>query len=76
MDDLQQLQQEIYRRKIEHARKFTGEQRLLAALQNSEAMISLMRDSVRHQHPTAAEDEVLEILTGRINRVRDRSSQP
>jgi hypothetical protein len=72
----QALIDEIYRRKVIRARQLTPAQRLLASLEHSDAMVEWMRAGIRHQHPSASEHEVSQILIERINRVRARSRRP
>jgi hypothetical protein len=66
----QALFDEIYRRKLEHSRRFTPEQRFLASLELSDAMAEIMRDGVRNQFPDASEQEVDRRLMERVQRVR------
>lgn len=66
----QQFLDELYRQKVRQARSMTPEQRVLEGLRHSEASLQAMADSVRHQFPSAGEDEVQQILRKRIEKLR------
>jgi len=68
--DQQQLFDELYRQKVRQARGMTPEQRVLEGLRHSEASLQAMAESVRHQFPSAGEEEVQQILRKRIEKLR------
>jgi hypothetical protein len=66
----QPLFDEIYRRKLEHARRFTPEQRFLASLELSDAMAAILRDGVKSQFPSATAEEIDRRMQERVARAR------
>ncbi len=70
MPPSREMLDEIFRQKVEQARRMTPEQRLLEGLRQSDVAARVMADGVRQQFPNAGEDEVQRILRERVDRLR------
>lgn len=60
----------LFRARIEHARRMSPEQRFVESLRHSDAVVRVMKAGVQSEFPSASEDEVLRILSARLERVR------
>jgi hypothetical protein len=61
---------EIFRRKVDQARKMTPEERLLSGLRQSDLAVRVMTDGIRQQFPEASDDQVQRILRERVDLLR------
>ena len=70
MEPSQQLIDELYRERIERARRIPPAQRVVEGLRHSVIAVEVMRDGIREQCPDADEKKINDILIRRVNRLR------
>lgn len=66
MEPTKELIDDIYRERIERARRTPAEEKLLDGPRLFDRVCRLMKDGIRMQHPGATEDEVREMLLKRL----------
>ena len=69
-DEIQQLADDIYRRKVLRARQLSVGERIDTAIELFEGAVGLMKDGIRAQFPGFTEDEVDATVKKRLNRIR------
>ena len=72
MQPTKELIDELYRERVETARRMSPADKLLAGLQLFDLTSRLMADGVRSQFPDADEDRVRRIVRDRLALVRRR----
>ena len=70
MNPDQQLADDLYRERVERARRMSPEEKLFAGPRLFEQSCRIMRDGIRHQFPNADPARVDEILRERLAVVR------
>lgn len=65
-----QLADDLFRERVERARKMAPEEKLLAGPRLFDQACRIMRDGIRHQFPDADEARVTEILFERLALIR------
>ena len=55
---------------VDRAREMTGDQRIREGLALWDRSFKLMKDGIRHQHPSASPEEQRRILRRRLARIR------
>lgn len=69
-DQIKDLIDPIYRDKVLAARKMSVGERLATGIELFEAALGMMRDSIRAQFPDLDPDEVEEVLSQRLKRLK------
>ena len=65
-----QLADDLYRERVERARRMSPEEKLYGGPRLFEQSCRIMRDGIRHQFPEADESRVTEILRERLALIR------
>jgi hypothetical protein len=69
-ENIQELADSIYARKVRRARAMTVGERIDTGIELFEGSLGMMRDGIRHQFPEADENEVETILQRRLARLK------
>ena len=69
-NEIQQLADDIYRRKVKRARQLTVGERIDTAIELFEGAVGLMKDGIRAQFPEFTEEQVEITVKKRLNRIR------
>jgi hypothetical protein len=75
MEPTPELVRAIHRERLERALRMTPEERLLAGSELFEEACAVTLAGIRWQHPGVSEDEALEILRQRLERVQRREDR-
>jgi hypothetical protein len=67
---------DVFRAKVEQARRMTPEEKLLAGPRLFDRMCRVMRDGIRFQFPDASPEEVERILRERLEIARRLENRP
>jgi hypothetical protein len=67
---------EIFRQKIEQARRMTPEERVVRGLRHSDDMVEVMANMLRGQMPNAGDQEIRRVLRERIDKLRRLKGKP
>ncbi len=70
-----QLIDDLYRERVERAKRMSPEEKLLAGPRLFDQACRIMRDGIRHQFPDADSARVEEILMERLSLVRRLESR-
>lgn len=76
MEPTKELIDELYRERVEAARRMSPEDKLLAGARLFDLTSKIMADGVRGQFPDADEHRVQEILRQRLDLIRQRENNP
>lgn len=74
MEPTKELIDELYRERVEAARRMSPEDKLLAGARLFDLTSKIMADGVRGQFPDADEHRVQEILRRRLDLIRRREN--
>jgi hypothetical protein len=66
MEPTKELIDDIFRERVQRARRMTSEQKFLAGAELFEEACQITMAGIRHQHPEADEQRVREILAERL----------
>ncbi len=76
MEPTKELIDELYRERVEAARRMSPEDKLLAGARLFDLTSKIMADGVRGQFSDADEHRVQEILRQRLDLIRQRENNP
>jgi hypothetical protein len=76
METERELADQLYRERVERARRMTPEEKLQAGPRLFEQACQVMQDGIRHQFPDADANRVEEILRERLDIIRRLEGRP